>query len=643
MAFKKEFVETLFLSVCIVAFSSNSAHSQLTRSDLEVIQWFDQLSFPNLEKTKCVRVATGNWSRSGNEQPQNTFITAFLLSEQKELFTVFTSDLFTRTYTKTRPGTPAHEVVAFEVRDLAKEAVDQLSQLTSPESIKNARNRFGALVSERVEVFALARVCAAQKLDAVAHQLIEFAATLPTKKGSFEESLADEIGHAMMWRAVLDFGDPTIPRTALLTTFLNFCDRFPNSEHALRANDTVDILEEMLDEEKLRPKPKPPTEMTKQERIAELIFELRNQNGQQLDQPGWCDIFQDPRGEESPAAQLRKIGYDAIPQLIEAMEDHRFTRSVGYHRDFYFSHTVLRVGECAEAIIVSIAQRSFRDREKNNSEQEVRLWWDEFQKKGEEQVLIESVSRGDDNAPYQGMLLVEKYPEAAFEALRAGVLASKDDWTRTRLIELVSGLRDDSVVDFLLDEMKNAPGISTRVSAARGLRLRNREEPILSMSEEWKRTLLRGNAVNGEELVEFLANCGSAVAIHSLGFKLANRSIDLRLQVVRALGETEDWSHRFRLESEVLIPGQEKPKEPIPEVEAAVEELLVTALADRDARLGMSCNVGDIYCYDPRICDMAAYSLSKRFKNKYPFDFSVPLHERDGQILKLQNTWRSSK
>ena len=237
MAFKTGSVEALFLSVYIVAFSSNSAHSQLTSSDLEVIQWFDQLLFPNLETMKCVRVATGNWSKSGNEQPQNSFIIAFLLSDHEDSFTVFTRDLFTRTYTKTRPDTPMHEVVAFEIRDLASEATDQLSQFPTPESVKNARDRFSALASKRVEIFSLARACAAQTLDGVAHQLIDLAASLPPKKSSLTEALAEEIGHAMMWRAVLDFGDPRIQRTALLTTF-----RCSSYDYAM----TVDSYEEVL-------------------------------------------------------------------------------------------------------------------------------------------------------------------------------------------------------------------------------------------------------------------------------------------------------------------------------------------------------------------------------------------------------------
>ena len=116
---------------------------------------------------------------------------------------------------------------------------------------------------------------------------------------------------------------------------------------------------------------------------------------------------------------------------------------------------MLRIGECAETIISSIAQRRFGDHNNDNIEQEVRLWWDELQKKGEKQVLIESVSRGDDNAPYQGMLLFEKYPDVAFEAIRNGVISAQHEWTRTRLLEIAAALRDDSVIDFLLHEMKS--------------------------------------------------------------------------------------------------------------------------------------------------------------------------------------------
>lgn len=129
-------------------------------------------------------------------------------------------------------------------------------------------------------------------------------------------------------------------------------------------------------------------EMTQEEQIAELIFQLRDQNGRQWGQPGTCDIFSDPRGENSPAEQLVQIGYPAVPQLIEALEDPRFTRSVGFWRDFVFSHHVLRVGDAALAILERIADRSFyqhtytnaqmtKDEETAAVKAAVEAWWQE--------------------------------------------------------------------------------------------------------------------------------------------------------------------------------------------------------------------------------------------------------------------------
>ena len=95
----------------------------------------------------------------------------------------------------------------------------------------------------------------------------------------------------------------------------------------------------MIEEDKVHAAKKAPPldELEGEALVAELIYQLRNQNGQQWSQPGACDIFLDERGEESPAGRLVAIGFPAVPQLIEVIEDKRFTRSVGYHRNFYFS------------------------------------------------------------------------------------------------------------------------------------------------------------------------------------------------------------------------------------------------------------------------------------------------------------------
>ncbi len=75
-----------------------------------------------------------------------------------------------------------------------------------------------------------------------------------------------------------------------------------------------------------------------EKRIAELVWMLRDQNGHQMSQPGGCDVFSTNTRTErkSSAHQLLDIGYDAVPALIEALTDERFSRSVGFRHASHF-------------------------------------------------------------------------------------------------------------------------------------------------------------------------------------------------------------------------------------------------------------------------------------------------------------------
>jgi hypothetical protein len=128
------------------------------------------------------------------------------------------------------------------------------------------------------------------------------------------------------------------------------------------------------------------TQMDAREKISEFIFLLRDQNGEQWSQPGSCDVFLDPRGKDSPASQLVKIGLPAVPQLINALDDERFTRSVGFWRDFTYSHHVLRIGDAAEQILSAITKKHFyqktytnaqmiKDGEGKTVKQQYQDWW----------------------------------------------------------------------------------------------------------------------------------------------------------------------------------------------------------------------------------------------------------------------------
>jgi hypothetical protein len=106
----------------------------------------------------------------------------------------------------------------------------------------------------------------------------------------------------------------------------------------------------------------------------------------------WDRIYElrDHKGRQSgPARKLVDLGYAAVPRLIDALDDRRPTRTVGYWRDSIYSHYVLRVGDCAVAILEQIAGRQFLGRTRHASmikagaehrvREEVLKWWAEVE------------------------------------------------------------------------------------------------------------------------------------------------------------------------------------------------------------------------------------------------------------------------
>jgi len=78
---------------------------------------------------------------------------------------------------------------------------------------------------------------------------------------------------------------------------------------------------------------KRPGERTREEEIRALVYELREIAGGQMSVPGYPDVFQHGRLERprmNPAVRLMEIGPEAIPHLIEALDDYTPTRTVGH-------------------------------------------------------------------------------------------------------------------------------------------------------------------------------------------------------------------------------------------------------------------------------------------------------------------------
>ncbi len=460
---------------------------------------------------------------------------------------------------------------------------------------------------------------------------------------------------------------PVHPRSRLLKQFEHIVKHYPDSEHHKAAKEHADLLAQMIKEDADHEKraAKPFNKLSKKDQVAELIFQLRDQNGHQFYQPGACDIFDTPSGkEDSPAHKLVNIGYDAVPQLIEHLDNQRLTRSVGYHRNFYFSHHVLRVNDCALVILERIAGRTFwrasstfsymsKDKQADETKKKVQQWYDEFRKKGEKQLLIESVERADSDSHKQATRLREKYPDAAMTTILAGIKAAKESRTRDLLVAALTEIKGDGPVPFLLTEVKEGPYSYGRVVAARGLHERGRAEGVQAIIAEWKgqrpkprlQPWQKKDEYDDSEsslgsVADFLANCGRVEAISAREKGLAKHSVNFRESVISTIHSGNLFSEFGTGRGRVLSPQEKKLRDDPKKVSAAIERLLIGALDDKEERVGMSGSWDDKSFSDPRICDLAGHVLHRRLPDKYAFDLSASEIERDRALFALKNVWR---
>ena len=662
----------LLLSCSLVAFTfcawvANADDSQAVSEEARTnFQWFNSLGFSDVKDCQFVRVATGWWGSFGNNPPQNHYENAFLLTNDSTQFTYLTLDLFKRSSIKSTNGTPEYQRVGFNQLNWKGEAESLLDAYAKHKIETVTTPGLDERISKRVSIFIFAWGCWRNGFNSEAERLYQLAKKL--RYGSaevdvehFQLVLEQDISYAMIWRAVIDFGYPSISRPQLLREFQTIVTDYPHSKQQGRAKQTIAMLERMIDEDEAHAKtaPKNLSELPIDDRVRELIFQLRDQHGEQSGQPGWCDIFDDWRGvTNSPAHQLVKIGYPAVPQLISALEDATFTRSVGYWRDFTFSHNVLTVGDCAMEILGRITGKYFyvpthsagymsTDGKVAETHKLAEAWWAEFQKKGEKELLVEGVEAGDENASPQASLLVARYPDVAATALSKGIhnatnavaeaslseqmRARKNANIRKRLIEIFQKWDSSAAQTFLQNELHEGND-GSRVSAAEILVQNNRKEVIKIMIREWQSSpdYRVENDQGWTECARFLASVDSPEAIAALGQNLQERPLNTRMAIVHNVGEGGTLWGETRPISERSAPARE-----------AIELLLVTCLDDTGRQLGDSGPRMGRHYRDVRICDMAGYYLDQLWPDRYHFDLSGSAEIRDQQRLECQKVWRS--
>ena len=137
-----------------------------------------------------------------------------------------------------------------------------------------------------------------------------------------------------------------------------------------------------------------------------------------------------------------------------------------------------------------------------------------------------------------------------------------------------------------------------------------------------------------DALVDFLSGCGRVEGVHALAEGLRKRSTRSRKEVVESVGDTTRGRR-----AGVPEPGSPEARSAL---DTAIEDLLAAELDDEEeTRISGSWD-GQSFS-DPRVCDLAAYHLAKRWEGKSGFRLDAAEERRDEAIFGLKNLWRAAR
>lgn len=643
----------------------------------EACAWYQTLGYPDVSKAPYVRVATG-WSTSVNGQPRvNRFVEGFLLSEEPKAFTVFVCSIslledrsesdepypaLTTVRFVRRADGPEAERVGFEKVDLKVAAPAALARVQKHATADDHFLQWGR-PSHRARIFAFAQACRQKDLAEIAAALEEQAGQIADRQTGMKqpallrEYLQEEIGEAVLENAESKFSNPSIPWSELVKPYEKFAERYHANKRIAYAQEAETVLRKMIAEE-AEHHPKPRAEMTKAEQIAEDVFLLRDLHVFHWIQGRYpvFDMSRDGTDRVEPVERLVDAGEAAVPALIEALDNRRFTRStVQESMHTQVPMTATRVSRVAEKILERISGRNFYVRRNDKGEpasgtirQQAEAWWVERQGKGEKQTLVDATVAGGDGAVAAARLLVAKYPADAnvLEAIEAGVRAASEDGLRGQLIKLAGVLPGKKAAAFLKAQLAGGNGIYAQLCAAEALQTLGDPEAVPAMVAAWRKIQPRLPANEGDAygqagwLIGFLAECGQVSAIDALRLGAQQAPVDVQLAVVRVFLRGVK-SESMSADGVTVSSITEKAELPGGEAGLAIDRLLVAALDQTAQRFQMKGQIDGTAYEDPRACDLAAFTLARRWPRKYQFQWSGTAGERDAQIALMRVRWQA--
>lgn len=469
------------------------------------------------------------------------------------------------------------------------------------------------------------------------------------------------------------YSDLSISREDVLKKFENWQSRFQTSSLREHTAKTIHLLREAVEADRQHARDlasRGEKEPTPEQRIADLIDGLRHCNTMRWEDMRYADFDR----SNSPIRLLVEHGYDAVPALIEALDDHRISRAVtGEMPPQHFT-----VGDHAVVALNRIAGRDFfqerflgsyanaRPTFSNSPDapkikQEIKDWYAIAKEMGEVQMLVEVLERGESPLPHPSVLLLEdRDPETALEVVSRFLPLTQYPEEREVLVDFAFSKCQEKAIPLLRDQIHHGKSLVVRLQSARFLHQLRQPDAIPAMIEEWKEFATTFAAMNDpkasreevealrkrlpevRELADFLVGTGSVDARLAFADTMGRIPSDVRRELLHAFRPESNSRSNGRTLNPLAGCGDDAASPDVPEKspqDLERDQQREAEIALFVSLLNDTASSGEVWVepefHLARICDEAAHRLHQIDPKRFPFDVRASFEKCEAARLAI--------
>ncbi|HEY3779656.1 MAG TPA: hypothetical protein VGL56_01135 [Fimbriimonadaceae bacterium] len=600
--------------------------------------WFDSLGMNEVTKGQFIRLETWNVDQGKKQNVRDE--NGFTLTPTAKQFNLRDVSLRTEVVGYEGQEQEHHPV---DLETFAKTILDTyipqfLGQDATPDQI---------IASDSYELFVLSLALEARGDKNLADKLYARSHTLKPKYGdgygmSYSEYIKGQIAEIVQPDLEEEVGDPKVTWIQALADIDAFDTHFPKTDSADALAKLRKSVAVVVEERKTHPilTPEEIKKLPVENQVRELIFQLPDQSDYYYISAPYMGLPNQQKEDKTPAGLLLKIGYPAVPQLIDALTDTRPTKSqYGENSGGLSGWNMARgsppqqVNGVVQRILERLSGRTFQSQYSGMEltpaqvaaiQNNARTWWAEVKGKSEKDALIEQIQTDTpQNVNSECQRLAEIYPQDAAGPIEAAIKNPKNAQYRTGLLSIISYDKIPVSKEFRWDQMLHGDTLYVRL-AALSLNLNSEKTETLDwLVSECKRTAAPGGeGIHTLDVIDVLSASNRTDAIEL--FQAASEKMNPD-QLFSAMTGAADI--------------QESAKAP-PGYNSSLEKFIVPQLLNTKRTNSYGGRWEDLDLDNVRICDAALYCLSKRFPKKYKYAKADSLQKKDLLCYAAANVYR---